>query len=163
MTIDDLGLPWVGHGSDVLWSRMASRGKLVFNWSSYKVRVIGVHVREVRDRYMTHILHGHWLARLQRGSYMSADTLGACIYYIAVSWNACSDKHICWLTQLECAYIIWLLAGTLAVGVHICRLTLGVHIYCRPLLVPFSVTKHLCQLACIEHAIYYYPPFGWHA
>jgi len=155
-------LPWVVMDQMYFWSRMASRGKLVFNWVHTRSGYIGVHVREVRDRYMTHILHAIWLARLQRGAYMSADTLerayiillsaeclqrqaymladtlGVCIYYMAVGWHTCSGGAYMSVTHLECTYIAWPLAGTL------------------------SVTKHLCQLACIEHAYYYYPPFGWH-
>jgi len=32
---------------------------------------------------------------LQQGAYMSADTLGACIYYMVFGWHACSGVHIC--------------------------------------------------------------------
>jgi len=51
-----------------------------------------------------------------RGAYMWADTLGARIYYMAIGCTLAAGVHICRLTRLERAYIIWPSAGTLAAG-----------------------------------------------
>jgi len=78
---------------------------------------VGVHIC-----WLTYLEHAYIIG-LSAGTlaankaYMSADTLGACIYYMAISCMLAVGVHICRLTCLEHAYIICPLAGTLSAGV----------------------------------------------
>src|SRR5882672_4770909 len=69
--------------------------------------------------------------------------------------------HICWLTHLECTYIIWPSAGMLAAGVHICWLTHLEHAYIIwPLAGMLAAGVHICQLTRLEHAYITWPSAG---
>jgi len=47
---------------------------------------------------------------------MSADMLGAHIYYIIVAGTLAARAHICQLKHFQCAYIIWLRLARLQRG-----------------------------------------------
>ena len=61
---------------------------------------------------------------------MSADTLGVCIYYMAISWDACSDKAYT-LAKMLGACIYYMAIGWPAgsEGAYMSADTLGAHIY----------------------------------
>src|SRR5882672_10019073 len=58
-----------------------------------------------------------------RGAYMLADTLGVCIYYMAFGWHAFSEGTYMSADMLGACIYYWPSAGMLAAGAHICRLT----------------------------------------
>src|SRR5882672_5690853 len=64
---------------------------------------------------------------------------------MSIPWVS-AGMLVCQLTCLECTYIIWPSAGTLAVGVHICQLTGLEHPYIIWLSAGMlAVGVHICR------------------